>query len=90
MSEIKVTEEMIDEWIKDTDFLRLQGTTTTICQLTLKNGFVVIGTSACMDPTNFNESMGRKIAFKDAKDKCWELLGFHLATERMIVEEGTR
>lgn len=51
---------------------------TTICQLTLENGFTVIGKSACVDPTKFNVAVGGKYAFEDAFNKVWELEGYLL------------
>lgn len=50
----------------------------TICILTLKNGFTVVGTSSCAAPENFNEEIGRHFALKDAERQVWPLLGFRL------------
>lgn len=52
--------------------------TLTICVLTLVNGFKVVGTSACVDPRNFNEAKGREIARQKAKDQIWQLEGYLL------------
>lgn len=38
----------------------------TICVLVLKNGFTVVGKSACASPENFDAEIGRKIARADA------------------------
>jgi hypothetical protein len=54
------------------------GSTTTVCLITLKNGYTVTGESACADPANFDEEIGREVAFKDARNKLWPLLGFLL------------
>jgi hypothetical protein len=54
------------------------GTTTTVCLLTLKNGYTVTGESAAASPENFDEDVGREVAFKDARNKLWPLLGFLL------------
>ena len=66
-----------NEIIKETYHV-FEGTTVTVCLLTLKNGYHVIGHSACVDPKNFNKELGEKIAKEQAVDKCWELLGFRL------------
>lgn len=50
----------------------------TLCILQLKNGFTVVGKSACASPENFNEELGRKIARQDAVNQCWPLLGYAL------------
>lgn len=50
----------------------------TICVLVLRNGFTVVGTSACADPANFNREIGQEIALRDAERQVWPLLGFEL------------
>lgn len=50
----------------------------TICVLVLENGFTVTGESACASPENFNEEIGRKIAYENAIDKVWLLEGYVL------------
>jgi hypothetical protein len=67
--------------IDSEDFNIIQGTTTTICALKLHSGFVVIGKSACLNPADFDEDVGRKIAFEDAFNQLWQLEGYHRAAE---------
>jgi hypothetical protein len=65
----------------------------TICVLVLRNGFTVTGESACASPANFDEGIGRRIAFENAKQKVWPLLGFVLKEQlyqASLVEEGHR
>lgn len=50
----------------------------TICVLTLRNGFTVTGESACADPNNYNEDLGKRLAYTDAEKKIWPLMGYHL------------
>lgn len=50
----------------------------TICVLVLRNGFTVIGHSACASPENFNAEIGRRIARENAEREIWKLLGFRL------------
>lgn len=83
----KVTPERIQYLLENSTFhySRLHGT-TTVCQVVLPNGFsVAMGTSACVDPVNFNEALGRDYAKKDAitkaKAKLWELEGYALAMQ---------
>lgn len=45
----------------------------TVCCLTLKNGFTVIGESACVDPRNFVQGIGEEIAYRNARQKIWQL-----------------
>lgn len=67
--------------VKQTVYTVLPDTTTTICQLFLQNGFVVIGTSACVDPANYNQGLGERFAYEDAINKVWPLEGYLLAEE---------
>ena len=79
------------EWIKDkivkVDYLVLPGTTCTICNLILENGFSVRGESSCVDPANFSAEMGREIAYDAAVDKVWLLEGYLLA-EGLWTQKG--
>lgn len=52
----------------------------TICVLVLANGFTVTGESSCASPENFDAELGRKIAFRNARDKIWQLEGYVLRT----------
>ena len=53
----------------------------TFCVLVLRNGFTVIGHSACASPENFNAEIGRRIARENAEREVWPLLGFRLRDE---------
>ena len=50
----------------------------TICVLTLRNGYTIVGTSACAAPENFDATIGRKIARQNAIQQIWPLLGYAL------------
>lgn len=51
----------------------------TLCILELRNGFTIIGKSACVVAANFNEDIGRQLAREDAVKQVWPFLGFRLA-----------
>ena len=53
----------------------------TFCVIVLKNGFTVTGESACASPENFDAEIGRKIAFENAKQKIWPLMGYELRSK---------
>lgn len=80
----RLTPDHIDSVIKQTDYYIVPGTTTTVCSLVLKNGFTVIGSSACASPDNFNTELGQKIAFKNAREQIWHLEGY-LLKERLFL-----
>ena len=67
--------------VKKTVYTVLPDTTTTVCQLHLENGYVALGTSACVDPAKFNQALGEKYAYEDAINKVWPLEGYLLAEE---------
>ncbi len=50
----------------------------SICILTMKNGFTVVGTSAPASPENFKAELGQKLAYEDAVRQLWPLMGFAL------------
>lgn len=67
--------------VKKTVYTILPDTTTTICQLFMQNGYVILGTSACVDASKFNKALGEKYAYEDAIHKAWPLEGYLLAEE---------
>lgn len=78
----KLTMADILDAVDRADYWRLGDSTTTICQLTLKNGFTVTGQSACIDPLEYNRSIGEKVAWENALEKIWELEGYLLQQRR--------
>ena len=82
-----VTEQAIVAKIRKTTYTVLPNGRTTICQITLENGFTVEGKSACVDITNFDAVKGQQYAFKDALRQIWELEGYLLA-EAMYRDEA--
>jgi len=71
----------IQEKVKRTTYTVLSDTTTTICQLHMENGYVVLGTSACVDRKEYNQALGEKYAYEDAIKNAWPLEGYLLAEE---------
>lgn len=74
----RITPDDVDAAIRQEQYHVFPETTTTVCCLTLKNGFTVVGKSACVFPANFNEEIGRKVAYEKAKDQVWDFLGYQL------------
>lgn len=52
--------------------------TVTLCFVVMKNGYVVIGKSAPASPENFDAELGKDLAFEDAVEQLWPLMGFAL------------
>ena len=57
----------------------------TFCVLVLRNGFTVVGESACASPENFDAEVGQRAALAAAKNKMWPLLGYALK-ERLAMD----
>jgi hypothetical protein len=74
----RLTPALIDAVIIHEAYYVFPGTTTTICRLTLVNGFSTIGESAAVSLENFDEEIGRKVARENARDKIWVLEGYLL------------
>lgn len=73
----RLTPEDINDKIVSDDY-HVFNKVLTVCCLTLKNGFMVIGESACASPENFDQNLGRKIARERAREKVWALEGYLL------------
>lgn len=77
-----VTEEMIEDIINhsnitvDTIFEKC-----TVVSCRLPNGFVIVESSACVSPENYDEEMGVDICMGKIIDKIWELEGYKLQDE---------
>lgn len=79
MNAPSVKPQDLDEAIAQVEYIVLPDGRTTICMLTLDNGFTVNGQSACVCAENFDAELGRKYSFEQAREKLWPLLGFRLA-----------
>jgi hypothetical protein len=52
--------------------------TLTICLVVTQAGFVIVGKSAPASPENFDQLLGRKLAYEDAVRQLWPLMGYAL------------
>lgn len=72
----RLTPDEIDALIISEQFHIFEGTTMTVCCLTLRNGFSVVGESTCISSSNFDEDIGRRIARRRAREKIWPLAAY--------------
>lgn len=86
LTDIRVTPEYIDQQIVGADYHQFPGSTVTVCALRLRNGYHVVGHSACASVHNFDEELGRKIAYEEAKRQIWPLEGYKLT--QLLHEEA--
>lgn len=74
-----VTQEQIDEiWAKADKQVYTIFDKCTVMAVRLANGFILVETSASVDPINYSEKVGREICTARLKDKLWELEGYRL------------
>ena len=85
---MKVAPHEIQDAIISEQYHVFPGTQTTVCCLVLQNGFTALGSSACVDPAEYDEGIGRTVARKKAEDEVWKVLGFRLAERLMAGREG--
>jgi hypothetical protein len=75
----KVTPEHIERLFnKSTKLENTIGDKTTVVVCKLPNGFVIVESSSCVDPVNYDFELGKEICYKRIKDKMWELEGYLL------------
>lgn len=71
-----ISSAFIHERIEKVDFrtIVLAGAKLMFCGIRMKGGFVVVGEpSACIDPSNWREEIGMKVAFENSFDKIYAL-----------------
>lgn len=73
----RITKDFLESEITNVEYQRLSGTITH-CTITVKNGFTFTGESACVDPNNYDQAIGEKIAYDNAFEKMWMPYGFAL------------
>ena len=61
---------------------------TTVCHLTLPNGYSVVGAAFCVDRASYNETLGQKIALDRAKDQVFALEGYLLRSVMDAAEKA--
>lgn len=77
-----VTEEMIKEILENSDIeVDTVFDKCTIVTCKLPNGFVIVESSACVSPENYDEDMGLEICMDRIANKVWELEGYKLQSK---------
>ena len=79
MRENTVTKEQIESILKKSEFIcdtHFDKCTVLTCRL--PNGFTITESSACVDPKNYDKSIGREACMSKIRNKLWELEGYLL------------
>jgi len=77
--ENQITLDSIKSKIADECYIVLPDGRTTVCMLSMENGYTIKGISACMKASNFNMDVGRLEAYEDAMRQIWQFEGYLLA-----------
>lgn len=78
-SGVSIGQQMVDDFIVDYDVFTKKDKITIVIA-TLKNGFTIVESSACVDPANYDEKIGAEICKERIKNQVWNHLGFLLQT----------
>lgn len=82
MTKNTVTQEQIDNLIREAQVnVKTMFGKCTVVAVQLKNGFVLVESSSCVDPMNYDEAMGMSICMERIKNRLWELEGYKLQNE---------
>ena len=77
-----VTEELIREIMENSEFeINTVFDKCTVVSCRLPNGFVIVESSSCVSPENYNEEIGADICFDKIADKIFELEAYKLHDE---------
>ena len=76
----KVTQEQINNILDNSDYKIFHRVFDKQCVVValLPNGFTLVGESACVDPNNYDETIGYDLAMKDIEKQLWMLEGYLL------------
>lgn len=78
----KITKEQIDEIVKNSKFdVKKVFGKCTVVSMQLPNGFVLVESSACVDPKNYDRALGEQICKEKLINRVWELEGYRLQND---------
>lgn len=78
-SGVSIGPKMVEDFIVDYEVFTKKDKITIVIA-TLRNGFTIVESSACVDPKNYNEEIGAEICKERIKNQVWNHLGFLIQT----------
>ena len=91
MNKNTVTKKQIDEIVKKSTFdARTFFDKCTVVAMRLPNGFVLVESSACVDPKNYDFDMGVSACKERLIARVWELEGYKLQERLYRESQPTR
>lgn len=74
---MRTKEDQLKELIEKHQFLKV-GKKTTICLLTLRNGFEILTSSSCVNPDDYDQEIGERISYRKALEKLSDIQWYFL------------
>jgi len=77
-----VTQEDVNANMQDIEVRTIEsfGKPMTVVSCRMKNGFLLVDHTTCVDPANYSEEIGKQICMEHIEDQVWKLLGYQLQT----------
>ena len=72
-----ITDKQLESIIVKEDYKKVSDR-MTICILTTKSGFEVLGKSSCLKVEDFSQELGERYSREDAINQLWELEGYRI------------
>nr|DAS84779.1 MAG TPA: hypothetical protein [Crassvirales sp.] len=78
-----VTQEEVNRNMQDVLVRTVEefGKPTTYVTVRMENGFTLRESTTCVDPSNYDENIGKEVCLKRIEDKIWFLLGYTLQSK---------
>lgn len=78
-----VTQEEVNKNMQDVLVRTVEefGKPTTYVTVRMENGFTLRESTTCVDPSNYDENIGKEVCLKRIEDKIWFLLGYTLQSK---------
>jgi hypothetical protein len=92
VTQVKVAQEWVNKSMAAAKvrYHRFTGTTTTVCLITLANGFSMVGTSDCIHAEDDDGEFGKAVAKAMAEEQIWKLEGYHRKASMAEAERDGR
>ncbi|QOE31934.1 hypothetical protein ISTP3_orf00127 [Salmonella phage ISTP3] len=91
---IKLTPELLKAHIAEVIYedREVGGHRVITCHFKMDNGFVVWGknSSTSIDPANFDEELGKKLAYEKTFSQLWELEAYRAMVEKQIIDVSVK
>lgn len=79
----------LNSYIENIEYFHI-GKKTTVCLLTLNNGFEIVATSACLNDMSYKEDIGKAVSKELALQKLYEYLTVKQALDFKKEKENGR